>query len=415
MPWMWKLSYIKPIPKKKKAIELNDFRPISLTCSVMKCFERVILKHLLNYSSSHIDPLQFAYRSKRGVEDAVLLYLHKMYSHLDKSKTYVRSTFVDFSSAFNTIVTHLLTKKLMSFNVPPHIILWIHDFLSNRPQKVIMGNVQSSVKVLNTGAPQGCVLSPVLFSLYTSNCRCTLSECSIIKYADDTVITGYLRSDNIESYTTTIKKFVKWCDDHFLLLNVSKTKELIVDFRRNAVDHRSVSIHGEEVEQVTEYKYLGTTISNTLNWSKNVGSLQKRANQRLYFVRTLKKLRVDNTLLVLFYKSLIQSVLAYNIVCYFANATQIDLKKLNQPRKTVQRMLGIDLPSLNDLYTERVYSKLRQVLQDPTHPLNENFNMNRSGIRLCAPRTQKTRFRQSFVPNSIHLFNAQVRRSVSQM
>ena len=237
-----------------------------------------------------------------------------MYSHLDKSKTYVRCTFMDFSSAFNSIVTHLLTKKLISFNVTPQICLWIQDFLSNRPQKVIMGNVHSSVRVLNTGAPQGCVLSPVLFSLFTSDCQCSLSECSIIKYADDTVITGYLNSENIEPYTTTVDNFVKWCDDHFLLLNVSKTKEVIIDFRRNVMEHKSLAIHGEEVEQVSEYKYLGTTISRTLDWSKNVTSLHKRANQRLYFVRTLKKLRVDNTLTVdLFYKSFIQSFLLYNI------------------------------------------------------------------------------------------------------
>ena len=159
----------------------------------------------------------------------------------------------------------------MSFNVPPQIVLWIQDFLSNRPQKVFMGNVQSSVRTLNTGAPQGCVLSPVLFSLYTSDCRSSSCECSIIKYADDTVITGYLGSDDTDSYTSTLHNFVTWCNDHFLNLNVTKTKELIVDFRRNVTEHKPVTINGEDVEQVPEYKYLGTTISNSLDWSSNVG------------------------------------------------------------------------------------------------------------------------------------------------
>ena len=72
---------------KEKETELNDFRPVSLTCSVMKCFEKVMLKRLLKYTSSFIDPMQFAYRCKRGVEDAILTYLHKLYSHLDKGKT----------------------------------------------------------------------------------------------------------------------------------------------------------------------------------------------------------------------------------------------------------------------------------------------------------------------------------------
>ena len=142
--------------------------------------------------------------------------------------------------------------------------------------------------------------------------------------------------------------------------------------------------------------------------------LHKKANQRLYFVRTLKKFRVDNTIIALFYKSLIQTIISYNLICYFGNATKIEEKKLNRPRKIVQRLLGIDLPSLDDLYQERVLSKLRQIMQDPTHPLNDQFSFNRSGIRLCPPRTQKNRHRQSFVPNAIHLYNAQVRRSVPQ-
>ena len=88
----------------------------------------------------------------------------------------------------------------------------------------------------------------------------------------------------IPNHTTTIDNFIKWCDDHFLKLNISKTKELIIDYRRNAIEHRTISVHGEDVEQVQEYKYLGTTISNSLDWSKNVQLTQKKANQRLYFV-----------------------------------------------------------------------------------------------------------------------------------
>ena len=230
IPNLWKTSTIRPIPKGKKVNELNDFRPISLTCSVMKCFEKIMMKHLLKYTSPHIDPMQFAYRSKRGVEDALILYLHKVYAHLDKGKTYVRSTFIDFSSAFNTIIPHVLVGKLIDMNVPSQITLWIHNFLTDRPQRVMLGNHLSSIRVLNTGAPQGCVLSPVLFSLYTSDCLCNVNECSIIKYADDTVITGYL-SDDVGPYISMIDQFVEWCDDHFLKLNVTKTKEMIIDFR----------------------------------------------------------------------------------------------------------------------------------------------------------------------------------------
>ena len=175
------------MPKGKNPTEMNDFRPIALTCSIMKCFEKIILKCLLKQTSSHLDPMQFAYRQNRGVEDAVSLLLHKVYSHLDTPRSYIRSAFIDFSSAFNTIIPHLLSRKLIQMNVHPQIITLIYDFMLNRPQRVKVGHIVSDDRVVSTGAPQGCVLSPVLFSLYTSDCVSTDADCTIIKYADDTV------------------------------------------------------------------------------------------------------------------------------------------------------------------------------------------------------------------------------------
>ncbi|PIK37783.1 hypothetical protein BSL78_25381 [Apostichopus japonicus] len=212
------------------------------------------------------------------------------------------------------------------------------------------------------------------------------SDCSVIKYADDTVITGYL-SDDIDSYATTIARFVQWCDDHLLQLNVSKTKELIIDFRCKSVTHAPIYVHGEQVEQVDKYKYLGTMLSNNIDWSSNATIVHKKANQRLYFLRKLKNLRVDKTIMTLFYKSLIQSVLMYNIICYFANGIKIDVKMLEQSRKVAQRVIGAQLPSLEYLYHERVCNKLKHIMQDPTHPLFQHYNYNRSGLRLCPPRT----------------------------
>ncbi len=81
---------------------------------------------------------------------------------------------------------------------------------SSRAKKQI-GDVNSKVKIINTGAPQGCVISPLLFSFYTSDCLCSSPNCSLIKYADDTVITGYLKDDPL-CYISEIEKFVDWCD-----------------------------------------------------------------------------------------------------------------------------------------------------------------------------------------------------------
>ena len=113
IPDSWKHSEVIPVPKKDKVVELNDLRPVALTSIPMKCCERIILKKILSYSNPLQDPLQFAYRARRSVDDAIICFLDNVYKHLDKPRGYCRILFVDFSSAFNTIKPNLLLKKLM--------------------------------------------------------------------------------------------------------------------------------------------------------------------------------------------------------------------------------------------------------------------------------------------------------------
>ncbi|XP_051931224.1 uncharacterized protein LOC127607140 isoform X1 [Hippocampus zosterae] len=139
----------------------------------MKSFERLVLNHLKNVTGPQLDPLQFAYRANRSVDDAVNIGLHYILEHLDSTGTYARILFVDFSSAFNTIIPELLTPKLLHLGVSPTICQWILSFLTGRTQQVRLGATTSSIRTTSTGAPQGCVLSPLLFSLYTNDCTST--------------------------------------------------------------------------------------------------------------------------------------------------------------------------------------------------------------------------------------------------
>ena len=98
--------------------------------------------------------------------------------------------FFDFSSAFNTIQPHLLVQKLLNMKLPSSVVLWIFDYLTNRFQYVRLNGVLSSVISTNTGAPQGTILAPFLFSLCTADCRSTDESCPLVKCADDTELVG---------------------------------------------------------------------------------------------------------------------------------------------------------------------------------------------------------------------------------
>ena len=183
-------STIMPIAKKPGAREFNDFRPVTLTSIIAKCMERLVCNQLIKSVANHMDPLQFAYRAKRGIEDATLTLFNLFASHLDTSGTTVRVLFMDFSSAFNTIQPHVLIKKLLNLEVNPDLILWIRQFLCDRPQRVRLNGslsrdpVLSDEVIVNTGAPQGCVLSPILFSIYTNDISCNNSFLTLIKLSN---------------------------------------------------------------------------------------------------------------------------------------------------------------------------------------------------------------------------------------
>ena len=143
----------------------------------------------------------------------ILFYVvNNMYSHLDKPGMSVRLMFYDFSSAFHTIQPHILVDKLIRSNIPS-TALWVLNYLSDRSQYVkLSDSVKSEVIFTNTGAPQGTVLSPFLFSVYMADCRSSHTNCIIDKYADDTALTGLITDDDDSYYRWEIDSFVQWCE-----------------------------------------------------------------------------------------------------------------------------------------------------------------------------------------------------------
>lgn len=121
----------------------------------MKCFEKLIKTFITSSLPTTLDPLQFAYRPNRSTDDAIAHLLHSILTHLDTGKgAYVRLLFIDYSSAFNTIVPSNLASKLHDLCLCPSLCRWILNFLTGRPQVVRVGDHISSSLTLNTGPPK---------------------------------------------------------------------------------------------------------------------------------------------------------------------------------------------------------------------------------------------------------------------
>ncbi|KAI3359037.1 hypothetical protein L3Q82_015413 [Scortum barcoo] len=293
-------TIIVPVPKKTKILSLNDdYRPVALTSTIMKCFEWLVKSFITSSIPDSLDPLQFAYRPNWPI--------------------------VQHSTPLCPPSSSRHQAKLRDLGLNSALCDWILNFLTGRPQAVRMGSTTSSTLTLNTGAPQGCVLSPLLYSLFTHDCVATHSSNTIIKFADDTTVIGLITGDDMRwrlqrlQRGQEVRALTSWCQDNNLQLNVSKTKELIVDFRRRQrEEHAPLSINGTTVERVNSFRFLGVHISEDLTWTHHTDFITKSARQRLFFLRRLRRLNMDSRILCSFYRCTIERILTGCITAWYS-------------------------------------------------------------------------------------------------
>ncbi len=128
------------------------------------------------------------------------------------------------------------------------------------------------------------------------------------------------------------------------------------------------------VTAVESFMFLGTTISQELKWDNHIDSIVKKAQQRLYFLRHLRKLNLPQELLKHLYTAIIESVLCMSITVWFISATKSDLRRLRRVVRTDEWIIGTTLPTLQELYSSRVSKRAGKITLDPhiqhTHYLN---------------------------------------------
>jgi len=202
----------------------------------VKILERLIKNYISNHTP--LDKFQFAYRSLRSTRDAVLCLTTTVTNYFvdKKACNYSRYLFLDFSSAFNTINVNHLIPKLQHLDC--NVIEWITSFLSGRVQRTLVDCTLSQPIVTNTGTPQGSVLSPLLLS---NRIRSQTSNVTILKYADDTCVIGaddtcvigcISDESDLSNYFSEVDRISNQCNLLDLLLNLSKTHEMLFSTKR---------------------------------------------------------------------------------------------------------------------------------------------------------------------------------------
>ncbi|KAI4882126.1 hypothetical protein NFI96_001911 [Prochilodus magdalenae] len=163
---------------------------------------------------------------------------------------------------------------------------------------------------------------------------------------------------------------------------------MIVDPRRRRQElHTPLFIDETEVERVKTFKFLCVHISEDLTWSHNTHYIVRKSQQRLYFLRRLRKFGMSAQILSNFYRSTIERVPTSSITVWYRNCTAQDRKALQRVIKTAQSISGAAFPSLQDIYRTRVIRRAHSIIRDSTHPQHSLFTLLPSGRRYRRSRT----------------------------
>ena len=191
-----------------------------------------------------------------------------------------------------------------------------------------------------------------------------------------------------------------------MILNISKTKEMIIDFRKKIPTPLSpLYINGEVVERVTSFKFLGTTIHDSLSWELNTSLIISKSHQHLYFLRQLKKFKVSQAAMTHFYRATIESVLTFSMLVWFGHTTSQDKAKLERVVRRASKIIGCSLPTLSSLFCTRIIRKANKIIADNSHPAHYLFNLLPSGRRYRSINCSTSRFRDSTYPVAIRHLN----------
>ncbi|KAK3570548.1 hypothetical protein QTP86_022084 [Hemibagrus guttatus] len=349
-----KTTTIIPIPKKSPVSRLNDYHPVALAPIIMKCFEKLVMRQIKDLLPPSLDFMQFAYHPNRSMDDALSTALHLSLAHLENKDTRMNAV------------------HRLHFSIQ-------HDHPSEPDREPEPAGHQHLPLQLNPGLSDwetsGCVLIPLLFTLLTHDCAAMHSSNHIIKFADDTIMVGLISKNDESADREEVQRLTSWCKDNNLSLNVEKTKEMVVDFRRAQSEHSPLNINGSNVEIVKSTKFLCVHLADDLTWSLNTSSITKKAQQRLYFLRRLRKAHLPLLILTTFYRGTIKSILSSCITVWFGNCTASDRKSLQQIMRTAEKIIGVSLPSITDMYTVHCIRKAKRIVDDPTHLSHTLFTL----------------------------------------
>lgn len=403
-PKSWKKSNVTPIPKTANPT-ISDYRPISVTCIIARCFERLVYRFFTKDAYHRVlDPCQFGFREKSSTAMAAITLQNVVHDFRNLQSDYVRVLSLDLSKAFDRVSHRLVVSGLQ--NIPGlnlHVIRWYRSFLMERQQRVTIGNRSSDWRNINRGVPQGTVSGPPCFNASTNGLRVPTNlanHCVLLKFADDMypIVAG--THDDTDK---DIMVFVtNWLKERGFLINRSKCKDFIIP----AGQRICMPVPLDGFKRVNKLSFLGFTFAGKLSPALHVHKVCTKARRNLNLLLKLKHGLNNRSHLEAAYRSLVLSVLLYGVEVYGGESISTLGKIDSVQRKAVRiGMIGNFTPIL-DIIRSRD-SRLLQLTQREDNLLNPlmtcrtSYAENRLRQRLPATRSASRSQNLRIFPNRV--------------
>ena len=313
-----KLAKVTPIFKEGSSEHCINWRPISITCCTSKLMEKLVKKRLLSYLSKNkiLTDFQFGYRTNHSTTHAILNISDNILNNFDK-KMHTVSIFLDLSKGFDCVDHKILLRKLQHYGIRGVAFDFFKSYLTNRRQQTLVNGTLSEFLTVLCGVPQGSVLGPILFLLYTNDLA-NASQFAINLFADDTCLS--LCNNNLNELQTLCNieaaKIDEWFTANRLTTNSKKASNfLLSDYNGNKSSNFTIKMGKVLLKRVKSVKYLGVILDENVTWTEQIEYLSSKLSRSAGIFSKLRYY-LKKDVLIRVYHALFNSHLQYGILCW---------------------------------------------------------------------------------------------------
>lgn len=435
VPKCWKQGLVRPLPKISEVKEYKDLRPICILPVLSKFLERVLDTQIRAYlSSNNLNNFyQSGFRANHSCTSALINISDDILSATDQNKI-TALVLLDFSKAFDTLDHDILISILHFIGFANSACILLANYLSEREQKVIVNDQISKSLHITRGVPQGSILGPLLYTIYTVNFDSNLHHCQYHFYADDTQIYlpfNYLEVQQAsECLNQDISRLVKAAENHSLFINAEKSSLVIFGAKNKIEDisnNISISVNTHRLHNTKEAKNLGLIIDQSFRFKTQVNNMIKKAYSNLKLLYSSRHL-LNQKLKILLCESLVLSQFNYADVLYHFCIDQNDsyriqkiqnaclrfiygIRRFNHVSHKLQDTQWLNMKKRRILHVLCFYHKLI-LLKSPKYLFNKiryrtdvhNLNVRHKGL-LSMPRHTTSLYQRSFSFNIVQHYN----------